>query len=338
MFCFSCTIFFPSSNHQNRSARAQCKRTNEIVALKRVKLSKELVREGFPTSALREISLLLQLRHENIVNVREVVMGSDLNKIFVVMDYMDHTLYDLNEQRPRPFTISEVKCLLLQILHGMSYLHRHWVIHRDLKTSNILMDNHGRLKICDFGMARKYGSPLKAYTPVVVTLWYRAPEILLGQTTYGPPIDMWSVGCIFAELLTKQVLFPGEGEIDQIRRIFQLLGIPDERKWKGYNRLPAVQKFKFSGPPHSSLSERFQARTVLQPEPLLSNLGLDLLSRLLAYDPEQRITADEALKHDYFAEYPLPKSQQSMPTFPSDIHETGNRKRRRLNTDTEGGN
>ena len=138
-----------------RVARAQCKRTNEIVALKRVKLNKELVREGFPTSALREVSLLLQLKHENIVNVREVVMGSDLNKIFVVMDYMDHTLYDLNEQRPRPFSISEVKCLMIQILSGIMYLHRNWVIHRDLKTSNILMDNRGNLKLCDFGMARK---------------------------------------------------------------------------------------------------------------------------------------------------------------------------------------
>ena len=245
-------------------------------------------------------------------------MGSDLNKIFVVMEYMDHTLYDLNEQRPRPFSISEVKCLMIQILSGIMYLHRNWVIHRDLKTSNILMDNRGNLKLCDFGMARKYGSPLRPYTPVVVTLWYRAPEVLLGSTTYGPPLDMWSVGCIFAELLTKQVLFPGEGEIDQLRRIFQELGVPDDKKWKGYSKLPAVQRFKFSGPPHSSLADRFQKVSAVNPEPLLSDLGMDLLSRMLEYDPEQRITAEEALEHPYFSECPLPKNRHAMPTFPRD--------------------
>jgi cell division cycle 2-like protein len=289
-----------------------------------------LVREGFPTSALREISLLLQLRHENIVNVREVVIGSDLNKIFVVMDYMDHTLRDLNEFRARPFSVSEVKCLMLQILSGIKYLHDNWVIHRDLKTSNILMDNKGNLKICDFGMARKYGSPLRPYSPVVVTLWYRAPEVLLGAKTYGPAVDMWSVGCIFVELLTKEVLFPGEGEMDQLRRIFQELGLPNENRWKGYSELPVVQRFRFNGPSQSSLHKRFQKASASNPEPLLSELGMDLLSRLLEYDPEQRITAEEALNHPYFTEHPLPKSKLMMPTFPTDIHETGNRKKRRL--------
>jgi cell division cycle 2-like protein len=216
--------------------------------LKRVKLSKEMVREGFPLSSLRETSLLLQLQHENVVHVREVVIGSDLNKIFLVMDYMDHTLRDLNEFKPHPYSISEVKCILLQILSGVKYLHDNWVIHRDLKTSNILMDNKGNLKICDFGMARKYGDPLKPYSPVVVTLWYRAPELLLGSPIYSPAVDMWSAGCIFAELLTTKVLFPGEGELDQIKKIFSELGMPTEKRWKGYSKLPAVQRFRFNGP------------------------------------------------------------------------------------------
>jgi cell division cycle 2-like protein len=177
-------------NYAKPEARAKCKETGEIVALKRVKLSNELVRDGFPLSALREVSTLLRLQHPNLVCAKEVVIGSDLNKIFVVMDYMDHTVKDLNEIMKQRFTQAEVKCLMLQLLEGVKYMHQNWIEHRDLKTSNLLMDNHGSLKICDFGLARKYGDPLREYSPVVVTLWYRAPEILLGEKRYSPAIDM----------------------------------------------------------------------------------------------------------------------------------------------------
>ncbi len=162
------------------------------MALKRVKLSNELVRDGFPLSALREISALLQLQHENLVCAKEVVIGSDYNKIFIVMDYMDHTVKDLNERMKQRFTQAEVKCLMIQLLEGVKYMHDNWIEHRDLKTSNLLMDNHGNLKICDFGLARKYSDPLQQYSPVVVTLWYRAIEVLLGERKYSPAIDMVS--------------------------------------------------------------------------------------------------------------------------------------------------
>lgn len=130
----------------------------------------------------------------------------------MVMEYMEHDLKSLMDNKSmfaRPFSVAEVKCLMLQLLEGVAYLHNNWVLHRDLKTSNILYNGKGELKICDFGLARQYGSPLRPYTHLVVTLWYRAPELLFGQQKYSTAIDMWSVGCIMAELLTGERAGPG---------------------------------------------------------------------------------------------------------------------------------
>lgn len=151
--------------------RARDKKTGEIVALKKVKMEKE--REGFPLTALREINILLSFHHPSIVDVKEVVVGSSLDSIFMAMEYMEHDLKGLMETMKHPFSQSEVKCLMIQLLEGLRYLHSNWVLHRDLKTSNLLLNNQGELKICDFGLARQYGSPLKPYTHLVVTLWYR---------------------------------------------------------------------------------------------------------------------------------------------------------------------
>lgn len=168
--------------------RAKEKEMGDIVALKKVKMGKE--REGFPVSALREMNILMSLQHPSIVEVREVVMD-DHDGVFMVMEYMDHELKRLMEVMKQPFSQSEVKCLMIQLLEGLSYLHDNWVIHRDLKTSNLLLSSKGELKICDFGLSRQYGRPLKPYTSVVVTLWYRAPELLLGTKQYSTAIDMW---------------------------------------------------------------------------------------------------------------------------------------------------
>ncbi|KAG9147266.1 hypothetical protein Leryth_017998 [Lithospermum erythrorhizon] len=163
--------------------RAQDKKTGEIVALKKVKMEKE--REGFPLTSLREINILLSFHHPSIVDVKEVVVGSSLDSIFMVMEYMEHDLKGLMETMKQPFSQSEVKCLMLQLLEGTKYLHDNWVLHRDLKTSNLLLNNRGELKICDFGLARQYGSPLKPYTQLVVTLWYRGLELSWEQTIFN---------------------------------------------------------------------------------------------------------------------------------------------------------
>ncbi|CAH8362872.1 unnamed protein product [Eruca vesicaria subsp. sativa] len=293
--------------------RAKDKKTGEIVALKKVKMEKE--REGFPLTALREINILLSFHHPSIVDVKEVVVGSSLDSIFMVMEYMEHDLKALMESMKQRFSQSEVKCLMLQLLEGVKYLHDNWVLHRDLKTSNLLLNNRGELKICDFGLARQYGSPLKPYTHLVVTLWYRAPELLLGAKQYSTAIDMWSLGCIMAELLAKAPLFNGKTEFDQLDKIFRVLGTPNESIWPGFSKLPGV-KVNFVKHQYNLLRKKFPA-TSFTGSPVLSDAGFDLLNKLLTYDPERRITVDAALKHEWFSEVPLPKSKDFMPTFPA---------------------
>ncbi|KAK2389319.1 cyclin-dependent kinase G-2 [Trifolium repens] len=293
--------------------RAKDKKTGEIVALKKVKMEKE--KEGFPLTSLREINILLSFHHPFVVDVKEVVVGSSLDSIFMVMEYMEHDLKGLMEAMRQPFSQSEVKCLMLQLLEGVRYLHDNWVLHRDLKTSNLLLNNKGELKICDFGLARQYGSPLKPYTSLVVTLWYRAPELLLGTKQYSTAIDMWSLGCIMAELLAKEPLFNGRNEFDQLNKIFRILGTPNETIWPGFSKLPQL-KANYVKHQYNLLRKKFPA-TSFTGSPVLSDSGLDLLNKLLTYDPEKRINAEDALNHEWFREVPLPKSKEFMPTFPA---------------------
>ncbi|GLH08610.1 Serine/threonine-protein kinase grp [Gryllus bimaculatus] len=293
--------------------RARDKRTNEVVALKRLKMEKE--KEGFPITSLREINTLLK-----VMTVREIVVGSNMDKIFIVMDYVEHDLKSLMEtmkQKKQCFIPGEVKCLMLQLLRAVAHLHDNWILHRDLKTSNLLLSHKGILKVGDFGLAREYGSPLKGYTPIVVTLWYRAPELLLCTKEYSTPIDMWSVGCIFGEFLSMEALFPGKSEGDQLNRIFKDLGTPNERIWPGYSKLPAVQRTQFSEYPVNQLRQRFGT--------MITELGMDLMNKFLTYDPVQRVTAEDALRHAYFNEAPLPIDPAMFPTWPAKS-ELGHRK------------
>eukprot|EP01098_Paradermamoeba_levis_P007181 TRINITY_DN2975_c0_g1_i3.p1 TRINITY_DN2975_c0_g1~~TRINITY_DN2975_c0_g1_i3.p1 ORF type:complete len:317 (+),score=61.55 TRINITY_DN2975_c0_g1_i3:385-1335(+) len=285
----------------------------------------EKEREGFPITSLREIKLLMGLKHENIVNVKEVVIGSSLDSIFMVLEFIENDLRDLIEEVDTPFVQSEIKCLMLQLLSAIAYLHENWIIHRDLKTSNLLYSNTGHLKVADFGLARQYGSPLKPYTHNVVTLWYRAPELLLGCKTYTPAIDMWSVGTIFAEFLGKEALLPGKSEFDQMDKMFKLLGTPNEKIWSGYSELPNAKRINFAFQPYNNLRQKF---------PYVTESGLDLLNRMLTYDPAKRITAQEALKHPYFFESPKPQDPALMPTFPASHDRRRNKKRK--NSEEEG--
>ncbi|XP_015775023.1 PREDICTED: cyclin-dependent kinase 11B-like [Acropora digitifera] len=279
--------------------RAKDKRTGDIVALKKLKMERE--KEGFPITSLREINTLLKAQHPNIVTVREIVVGSNMDKIYIVMDYVEHDLKVLMEHMTQGFRIGEIKTLMIQLLRAVAHLHDNWILHRDIKASNLLLSNKGILKVGDFGLAREYGSPLKNYTPIVVTLWYRAPELLLGTKEYSTPIDLWSVGCVFAELLTMKPLFPGKSEIDQINRIFKDLGTPSDKI--------CYLQMTFTEYPYNSLRNRFGAH--------LTDKGFDLLNSFLTYDPERRITADKALQHLYFSESPSPVDPSMFPTWPA---------------------
>ncbi|KAK0550031.1 hypothetical protein OC845_002835 [Tilletia horrida] len=286
--------------------RAKDKETGEIVALKKLKMDKE--KNGFPITSLREIRTLMEARHPNVVEVKEIVVGDNMLQVYIVMEFVEHDLKTLLSTMRTPFLQSEIKTLLRQLLSAVSLLHSNWIVHRDLKTSNLLMNNRGMVKLADFGLARMFGDPLGDMTSLVVTLWYRAPELLLGSKDYDTAIDMWSVGCIFGELMLKEPLFTGKNEADQIVKIFRLLGQPNEESWPGYSKLPEAKSASAVAQPYSALRSRFKHCT---------DACLDLLSKLLTYDPSRRITADEALDHPYFKESPAPAHPDSFGSFPS---------------------
>ncbi|RKP14795.1 kinase-like domain-containing protein [Piptocephalis cylindrospora] len=308
--------------------RARDRETGEIVALKRLKLDKET--QGFPVTSLREIHTLMAARHPHIVHLREMVTSAPssssagpMPSIYLVMDFVEHDLRGLLEAMPTPFLPSEVKTLMGQLLSAAALMHSQWILHRDLKPSNLLMNNTGHVVVADFGLARTYGEPQdpsSALTTPVVTLWYRSPELLLGSKTYGPPVDMWSIGCIFAELLSNTALFPGKGEMDQLSRIFQVLGLPTDEGWPGWRDLPHAQGVTFRAPSG-------QSKPLRSMFPHLTHHGLELLGQLLAYDPNQRISAQEALKHPYFSEAPLPKHPSLFPSWPSKASQEGQQRR-----------
>ncbi|KAH2755161.1 hypothetical protein KXV64_003006 [Aspergillus fumigatus] len=307
-------------------SRAKDITTGEVVALKKLKM--ENSPDGFPVTGLREIQTLLEARHTNIVYLREVVMGTKMDDVFLVMDFLEHDLKTLLDDMREPFLPSEIKTLMLQILSGVEFLHSHWIMHRDLKTSNLLMNNRGEIKIADFGMARYYGDPPPKLTQLVVTLWYRSPELLLGAEKYGPEIDMWSIGCIFGELLTKEPLLQGKNEVDQVSKIFALTGPPTQQTWPGFRSLPNAKSLRLPPTSTSGLTEN----PPLLPRskfPFLTNSGLRLLSSLLALNPSARPSAQECLSHKYFREDPRPKPKEMFPTFPS---KAGMERRRRRET------
>lgn len=286
--------------------KARDRNTGEYVALKKLRMDRE--RDGMPVTSVRELRVLQQCEHPNLVELKKVVTGSKLDSVFLVFEYCTHDLGRLLDTMPRRFHESEVKCLLKQLLDVINYLHNHWIVHRDLKLSNLLMTNDGRLKLCDYGLARYFKAYEEAYTPKVVTLWYRAPEVLLGLDTYTEAIDMWSVGCIMAELLRHEPLFPAKTELAMLQLMVKLLGSPSEQIWPGYEKLKVAAQCKLPQQPYNYLEQEF---------PQLSKSGLSLLNGLLTYDPDKRLTARQAVKHDYFTEAPFPKLPQDMPVFPS---------------------
>ncbi|KAG1699776.1 Cyclin-dependent kinase 2 [Phytophthora capsici] len=261
-------------------------KTKEVVALKRIRLETE--DDGIPSTALREISVLRELEHPNIVRLLDCLQED--GKLFLVFEFMDKDLKRFMEHKLGRLEPAQTKSFLYQLLKGLAFSHSRGIMHRDLKPQNLLVNNTGELKIADFGLARAFSLPIKKYTHEVVTLWYRAPEILLGQEIYSPPVDIWSVGVIFAEMVAKKPLFPGDSEIDQLYRIFRTFGTPNEASWPGVTKLrdyaPTFPKWR-----KKDMRELF---------PLLDESGRNLLESMLQYDPSSRISAKEALRHPFF--------------------------------------
>lgn len=288
-------------------ARDLTTKDQRVVALKKIRLEAE--DEGVPSTAIREISLLKEMNDPNIVRLLNIV-HADGHKLYLVFEFLDLDLKKYMEALPvsqggRGKALPEgsglagqnlvmddkmVKKFMMQLCQGVKYCHSHRVLHRDLKPQNLLIDDKCNLKLADFGLARAFGVPLRTYTHEVVTLWYRSPEILLGGRQYSTGVDMWSVGCIFAEMCTRKPLFPGDSEIDEIFKIFRILGTPSEQDWPGVTSFP---DFKPSFP-------KWGRTDIANIVTSLDETGLDLLDALLVYDPAGRISAKQTVIHPYF--------------------------------------
>ena len=266
--------------------KCKVKDTDKYIALKKVRLENE--DEGIPSTSIREISILKQLHHSNIVNLEDLIHGE--KKLYLVFEFLDYDLKKYLDLNNAPLKPELVKSYLYQILLAIKYCHSKRILHRDLKPQNLLVDKQGRIKIGDFGLARAFGIPIKTLTHEILTLWYRAPEILLGQKEYSTPVDIWSIGLIFYEMAHRKPLFAGDCEIDQIFKIFQMFGTPNEKTWPGVTKLP---EFKLTFP-------QFKGKGISSYNRNIDNIGLDLLSRMIQLDPCKRISAKQALQHPYF--------------------------------------
>ena len=270
--------------------KAKDRVTGEILALKKIRLEAE--DEGIPSTAIREISLLKELQHENIVRLCDVVHTE--KKLTLVFEYLDQDLKKYLDVCDGGLDQNTVRSFLYQLIKGVAFCHHHRVLHRDLKPQNLLINREGELKLADFGLARAFGIPVRSYTHEVVTLWYRAPDVLMGSRRYSTPVDMWSIGCIFAEMSNGRPLFPGTSESNQLERIFKALGTPTPEIYPGIVELPEYNpNFAVSPPVEGGLAALM---------PSMTPVMLDLASRLLQYDPNKRISAKEALSHPFFKE------------------------------------
>ncbi|XP_015897783.1 cell division control protein 2 homolog C [Ziziphus jujuba] len=289
--------------------KAKDRSTGQLVALKKTKL--EMDEEGVPPTALREVSLL-QMLSQSLYVVRLLCVehadkrnntdGKPKPVLYLVFEYLDTDLKKYIDSHrkgpnPRPLSHTLIRSFLYQLCKGVAHCHSHGVLHRDLKPQNLLLDkDRGILKIADLGLGRAFTVPMKSYTHEIVTLWYRAPEVLLGSTHYSTGVDMWSVGCIFAEMVRRQALFPGDSEFQQLLHIFRLLGTPTEKQWPGVTSLRDWHVYP-----------QWEPQNLARAVPSLGPDGVDLLSKMLKYDPAERISAKAALDHPYFDS--LDKSQ-----------------------------
>lgn len=259
------------------------KSTSTNVAIKTIKVINQ--GEGINFTALREIMLLQELKHPNIISLYDIFLKN--SNVHLVLELAE---YDLSEKIPLLRNTEDiVKGILKQLLEGLSFMHDNSVLHRDLKPGNLLITRKGELKITDFGTAKIICDTEGPRSSGICSLWYQSPELLFGTKHYGKAMDIWSVGCIFAELLNKKTLFNGQTPIDQLTKIFNTLGTPDETEWPGVNYLPTYMPFAPS--PKISFSKAF---------PDCNELARDLLQKMLEFCPTNRISADQALQHEYF--------------------------------------
>ncbi|BFZ53803.1 TFIIH complex serine/threonine-protein kinase subunit kin28 [Savitreella phatthalungensis] len=273
--------------------------TGRAVAIKKIKLGQ--FKEGLDMSAIREVKFLRELRHENVIELVDVYYKKQ--NLNLILEYLVADLEHLIKDKSILFSPSDVKSWMLMTMRGLLHLHARFILHRDLKPNNLLLDANGVLKLADFGLARDFGSAYVNMSPQVVTHWYRAPELFLGARAYGHGVDVWAVGCIFAELLLRTPYMPGENDLGQLDLIYRALGTPTVKDWPGMKDLP-----HYAEPAH------------MYPKPdkraLFSAAGddeLNLLDTLLKLDPLKRPTSLQILRHPYFTNLPRPTPPEQLP-------------------------
>ena len=266
--------------------RAKDKKSGEEVAIKKIRRGPDV--EGVHWTALREIKLLKEIRHPNIVQLMNVYPYSDT--VCLVFELCLADLEAVVRAKDLTLKLGDIKSYLQMILRGVEACHSSFVLHRDIKPNNLLVGVDYQLKLGDFGLARVFGSPDHRLSHQVVTRWYRSPELLYGASEYSVGVDMWSIGCVFGELMVRAPMFPGESDLDQLGKIFQTLGTPSEDSWPGMTSLPSYLPFQET--PGQSLDEEFG---------YAGKEGVDLLAALLRFDPAARPTASEALRHAFFS-------------------------------------
>ncbi|XP_064113777.1 cyclin-dependent kinase 9-like isoform X1 [Macrobrachium nipponense] len=304
--------------------KARDKRTGRVVALKKILMENE--KEGFPITALREIRILKLLKHDNVVSLLEISRTkgppppglqkpakatphmSSLSTFFLVFEFCEHDLAGLLSNVNVKFNLGEIKKVMQQLLNGLYYIHSNKILHRDLKASNVLITKTGILKLADFGLARAFSTSRQGpnrYTNRVVTLWYRPPELLLGERNYGPPVDMWGAGCIMAEMWTRTPILQGSTEQHQLALITKLCGSITPEVWPTVENLDLYTKMELA---------RGQKRRVIERlhHYVRDSQALDLLDKLLTLDPSKRIDSSSALDHDFFWTDPMPGDLSKM--------------------------
>ncbi|KAF8108012.1 hypothetical protein N665_0115s0027 [Sinapis alba] len=278
--------------------------TNQIVALKKVRFA-----NMDPDSVrfmAREIIILRRLDHPNVMKLEGLITSRVSGSMYLIFEYMEHDLAGLASTPGVKFSESQIKCYMKQLLHGLEHCHSRGVLHRDIKGSNLLLDSNNNLKIGDFGLANFYGSHQKQHlTSRVVTLWYRPPELLFGSTDYGVAVDMWSTGCILAELFNGKAIMPGRTEVEQLHKIFKLCGSPSEEYWQG-SKLPHATIFKPQQPYKRCVAETFKS---------LPSSALALVEVLLAVEPDARGTTAHALESEFFTTKPFASDPLSLPKY-----------------------
>ncbi|KAJ5787436.1 hypothetical protein N7457_002426 [Penicillium paradoxum] len=311
--------------------KARSKKDTKIVALKKILMHHE--KEGFPITAIREIKLMKALSHPNILQLKEMAIergkgeGRKKPSMYMVFPYMEHDLSGLLENPAVQFSEPQIKCYLMQLLEGLKFMHANRILHRDMKAANLLISNGGILQIADFGLARPYddappqpgqggGESHREYTALVVTRWYRPPELLLQLRKYTTAIDLWGVGCVFGEMFKGKPILTGNSDLNQAELIFNLVGTPTEQNMPGWSELPGCEGVKNFGVKRGNLAQIFKD---------LNPVAVSLLSEFLRLDWRKRINAIDALKHPYFTTPPLPAQPGDIPKF-ADSHEFDRKK------------